>query len=98
MKYKDGSLVKIGDVFTDGSSGREDVRLKNKAKVLYVDKFVLVWFPLNDFTTHTEHKKEKYTSKTWWLSSEPKKIEMDDLTEEELNIYNSTNAYLEHEE
>ena len=97
MKYIDGSLVKIGDVFTDGSSGREDVRLKNKAKVLYVDKFVLVWFPLNDFTTHTEHKKEKYTSKTWGLSSEPKKIEMDDLTEEELNIYNSTNAYLEHE-
>ena len=97
MKYIDGSLVKIGDVFTDGSSDREDVRLKNKAKVLYVDKFILVWFPLNDFTAHTDHKKEKYISKTWGLSSEPKKIEISDLTKEELNIYNTTNVYLEHE-
>lgn len=64
MKYIDGSLIKIGDVFTDGSSGREDVRLKNRAKVLYVDKFTFVWFPLNDFTTHNYFEKEKYTSKT----------------------------------
>ena len=42
--------IKVGDVFTDGSSGSEDVRLQNKAKVLYVDKFILVWFPLNEFT------------------------------------------------
>jgi len=94
MKYLDGSLVKIGDVFTDGSSDRENVRLKNKAKVLYADKFVLVWFPLNEFTTHTQHRKEKYTSKTWGLSSEPKKVEISDLTKEELDIYNNTNTYL----
>lgn len=96
MKYIDGSLVKIGDVFTDGSSGREDVRLKNRAKVLYVDKFTLVWFPLNDFTTHTVFEKEKYGSKTWCLSAEPKKVEISELTEEELNIYNNTKYYLEH--
>lgn len=41
MKYIDGSLVKIGDVFTDGSSGREDVRLKNKAKVLMKNLMIL---------------------------------------------------------
>lgn len=74
MKYIDGSLVKIGDIFTDGSSGSEHVRLKNRAKVLYVDKFTLVWFPLNDFTTHTNFEKGKYTSKTWCLSAEPKKL------------------------
>lgn len=94
MKYIDGSLINIGDIFTDGSSGSEDMRLKNKAKVLYVDKFVLVWFPLNDYTTHTNYKEEKYRSKTWCLSAEPKKIEMTDLTDEELNIYNTTNDYL----
>jgi hypothetical protein len=97
MKYTDGSLVEIGDVFTDGSSGSEDVRLKNRAKVLYVDKFILVWFPLNDFTTHTDFEKSKYRSNTWCLSSEPKKVEISDLTEKELDIYNNTNAYLEHE-
>ncbi len=98
MKYIDGSLVKIGDIFTDGSSGREDVRLKNRAKVLYVDKHTLVWFPLNDFTTHTDFKKEKdkYRSKTWCLSAEPKKIEISDLTEEELKMYNNTDFYLKH--
>ena len=96
MKYIDGSLIKINDVFTDGSSGGEDVRLKNRAKVLYVDKFILVWFPLNDFTTHTDFKNSKYRSNTWDLSSEPKKVEISELTEEELNIYNNTNDYLEH--
>jgi len=96
MKYINGELVKIGDVFTDGSSGREDVRLKNRAKVLYVDKFILVWFPLNDFTTHTDFKNEKYRSNTWCLSAEPKKVEISELTEEELNIYKNTNSYLEH--
>ena len=96
MKYIDGELVKIGDVFTDGSSGRKDVRLKNRAKVLYVDKFILVWFPLNDFTTHTDFEKEKYRSTTWCLSAEPKKVDISQLTEEELNIYNNTNTYLEH--
>ena len=112
MKYIDGSLVKIGDVFTDGSSGREDVRLKNRAKVLYVDKFTLVWFPLNDFTyrlhedpyrgrhfadwPRTVFEKEKYGSKTWCLSAEPKKVEISELTEEELDIYNNTKDYLEH--
>ena len=97
MKYIDDSLVKIGDVFTDGTYGREDVRLKNRAKVLYVDKFILVWFPLNEFTTHTDSK-NKYRSNTWTLSSEPKKMEILELTEEELSIYNSTNLYLEHKQ
>lgn len=96
MKYIDGSLVKIGDVFTDGSFGKEEVRLKNRAKVLYVDKFTLVWFPLNDFTTHTDFEREKYMSKTWCLSAEPKKVEITELTEEELNVYNNTKSYLEH--
>lgn len=53
MKYIDGTDVRIGDIFTDGTPDRLDVRLKNKAKVLYVDQYTLVWFPLNDFTTHT---------------------------------------------
>ena len=95
MKYIDGSLIKIGDVFTDGSSGREDVRLKNRAKVLYVDKFTLVWFPLNDFTVH-EFENYIYRSKTWCLSTEPKKVQISELTKEERNIYNNTNSYLEH--
>jgi hypothetical protein len=93
MKYIDGSLVEVGDIFTDGSYGREDVRLKNRAKVLYVDKFTLVWFPLNDFTTHTDFKN---TSKTWCLSAKPKKVEISELTVEELNIYNETDHYLKH--
>lgn len=97
MKYIDGELVKVGDVFTDGSEGSEDLRLKNRAKVLYVDKYKLVWFPLNNYTSHTDFDKEKYTSKTWCLSSEPKKVELSDLTEEELDLYNTTDSYLNHE-
>ena len=95
--------MKIGDIFTDGSSGREDVRLKNKAKVLYVDKYVLVWFPLNDFTTHTDYpdgwptKNKEFKSNTWCLSAEPKKVEISDLTEEELINYNSTDHVLTEE-
>lgn len=96
MKYINGELIKVGDVFTDGSSGSKDVRLKNRAKVLYVDKFTLVWFPLNDFTTHTNFEKQKYVSKTWCLSAEPKKVELSELTEEELDVYNNTNSYLGH--
>lgn len=96
MKYIDGSIVKVGDVFTDGTRGREDVRLKNRAKVLYVDKYTLVWFPLNDFTTHMDYEKWKYTSRTWGLSQDPIKVELSELTEEELELYNNTNLYLEH--
>lgn len=96
MKYIDESLIEIGDVFTDGSSGSEEVRLKNRAKVLYVDKFTLVWFPLNDFTTHTEFGNEKYRSKTWCISAEPKKVEISELTKEELDVYNNTKFYLEY--
>ena len=97
MKYIDGSLVEINDVFTDGTYGREDVRLKNRAKVLYVDKYTLVWFPLNDFTTHTNSQNAKYTSKDWCLSAEPKKLQLNELTEEELDLYNNTNTYLQHQ-
>ena len=81
--------IKIGDVFTDGDSGRTEYRQKNRAKVLYVDKFNLVWFPLNEFTQHTNHN-PGYTSKTWCLSCRPKKIELSDLTEEELTNYNKS--------
>jgi len=94
MKYIDGSLIKIGDVFTDGSSGVEDERLKNRAKVLYVDRYQLVWFPLNEFSTHTQFEKQKYTSKIWCLSAEPKNIDISCLTEEELEKYNNANLYL----
>lgn len=94
MRYKNGDIIEIGDIFTDGSSGSEDIRLKNRAKVLYVDKFNLVWFPLNDFTTHTNYKKEKYTSKTWTLSSNPIKINITELTDEELEMYNSADLYI----
>ena len=95
-KYIDGSLIKIGDVFTDGTlDNREDERLKNKAKVLYVDKYTLVWFPLNDFTTHTNFKEEKYTSKTCCLSADPKKVDISELTDAELEIYNNTDLYLQ---
>ena len=92
MKYIDGSLIQVGDVFTDGSYGREDVRLKNKAKVLYVDKFTLVWFPLNSFTTHSDL--EKCKSKTWCLSSSPLKVELSELSTEELEMYNNSDEYL----
>lgn len=95
MKYIDGTLIKVGDVFTDGTSDNmEQVRQKNRAKVLYVDSFNLVWFPLNDFTTHTRFEKEKFRSKTWCLSSDPKKIEIEELTEDELEMYNSSNKFV----
>lgn len=94
MKYIDGELIKIGDIFTDGSSGSESYRLNNRAKVLYVDKFKLVWFPLNDFTTHATLEREKYTSKTWCLTSAPLKVDILELTEEELNMYNNTSEYI----
>ena len=96
MKYSNGELIKIGDIFTDGASGRECDRLKCKAKVLYVDKFTLVWFPLNDITAATSFQEEMYTSKDWCLTSKPKKVDISELTEEELNIYNNTKYYLEY--
>lgn len=46
MKYIPGSLMKNGDIVTDNCSVRVDVILKNIAKVLYVNKYQLVWFPL----------------------------------------------------
>lgn len=93
MKYKDGSLIKVGDIFTDGSSGVTHIRTKNRAKVLYVDKFTLVWFPLNDFTVHT--LENKYTSRSWHLSSFPIKIDIGELTEEELEKYNTASKIIE---
>jgi len=90
--------IKVGDVFTDGSDGREDVRLKNKAKVLYVDKFTLVWFPLNEFTQHTDYDKSKNTSRTWCLSCEPIKVDLSDLTIEEMGNYNNAESMVLQEE
>ena len=53
-QYSNGDIIQIGDVFTDGhDDSRSNERLRNKAKVLYADKWNLIWFPLNDFTTHT---------------------------------------------
>jgi len=89
-RYIDGREIKVGDIFTDGSDNQTHIRLKNRAKVLYVDKFTLVWFPLNDFTIHSYG----YKSNTWCLSSDPKKVEMSELIEDELKIYNSSNEYL----
>ncbi len=92
-KYIDGTEIKVGDVFTDGTlDSLQDYRLKNRAKVLYVDNFVLVWFPLNDFTTHTDYYREKWTSRTY-LRTNPKKVEIEELTEEELKMYNTTDKY-----
>jgi hypothetical protein len=83
MKYKDGQVVKAGDIFTDGDHGREDIRLKNRAKVMYVDNYQLVWFPLNDFTQHGEILK----SNTWSLTTTPIKVELNELTDHELKMY-----------
>jgi hypothetical protein len=94
QKYIDGTEIKVGDIFTDGTNNHQQIRLKNRAIVLYVDKFNLVWFPLNDFTTHTDFKKEKWTSRTWRLAAEPKKVEIEELTEEELKMYNSVDMYI----
>ena len=96
MKYIDKSLIKVGDVFTDGGPGREDVRLMNRAKVLYVDKYILAWFPLNDFTTHFgDFPKQGYKSNTWCLSSYPMKLEIEDLTKEELKMYESSGDFID---
>ena len=95
MKYSNGELIKIGDIFTDGSYGREYDRLKIRAKVLYVDKFTLVWFPLNRDSACTSFEEEVYMSKDFCLTSKPKKVDISELTEEELNIYNNTDYYLE---
>lgn len=94
MKYINGDRVKAGDVITDGTEGRENVRLKNRAKVLYVDKYCLVWFPLNDFTTHSDYKPHKWISKDWGLTQDPIKIELSELTPEELEKYNNSDDYL----
>lgn len=94
MKYIDGTDMRIGDIFTDGTPDRPDVRLKNRAKVLYVDKYTLVWFPLNDFTTHTDSERGKWTSKTWCLSSNPKRVDPSELTQEEKEMYDTSHQYL----
>ena len=95
-KYIDGTDIRVGDVFTDGyPDDRADVRLKNRGKVLYVDNYTLVWFPLNDFTTHTDSKSNtRWRSVTWGLSIRPKKIEFSELTEEEREMYNTSHQYL----
>ena len=86
--------MKPGDIFTDGDSGHEGYRRKNKAKVLYVDKFNLVWFPLNDHTEHTFHQIDKFRSNTWYLSGNPFKLDISDLNQEELDRYNNTDSYV----
>ena len=95
MRYIDNSEMKIGDVFTDGAYGREDVRVKNRAKILYVDKYCIVWFPLNDYTArHGMAQVPTYISNDWNITSKPKKIETSELTKEELFIYKNTHLYL----
>lgn len=94
MKYIDGTDMRIGDIFTDGTPDRLDVRLKNKAKVLYVDKYTLVWFPLNDFTVHTDSIGRKWVSNTWCLSGDPKRVDPSELTQEEREMYDTSHEYL----
>jgi hypothetical protein len=89
--------IKVGDVFTDGSINQEATRLKNKAKVLYVDKYTLVWFPLNEFTQHTDFDKSKNTSRTWCLSCDPIKVDIGDLTDEEMENYNNAELIVQQE-
>lgn len=89
-KYSDGSEIQVGDIITDGGLGRESTRLLYRAKVLYVDQYTLVWIPLNEITTLDKG----YKSCTWTLTSYPKKIEISDLTPEELNIYNNSDKFL----
>ena len=97
--FTNGDVIKVGDIFTDGGEGRESIRLLNKAKVLYIDKYILVWFPLNDFTAHSSgYSSIKYKSNTWRLTSTPKKIELEELTLEELEKYNNSDSYLKIEE
>ena len=95
MIYIDNSEMKIGDVFTDGASGREDVRVKNRAKILYVDKYCIVWFPLNNYTARTGWMQvPTYISNDWELTGKPRKVEISELTKEELFIYKNTHLYL----
>lgn len=92
MNYITGEKMKINDIFTDGSIGREDVRLMNRAKVLYVDEHTLVWFPLNLFTSNHNSGSVIYRSNTWCLTTKPKKVHVDELTKEESVMFN--NVYL----
>jgi len=91
MKYNNGEIVKVGDVITDGSSGREEYRLKNKAKVSYIDKFNILVFALNEFTCHGRGFK---SFNMGIITCEPLKIEIDNLTKEELEMYNNSDLYL----
>jgi hypothetical protein len=95
-KYTNGEIMKIGDIFTDGiDDSRSDVRLLNRAKVLYVDKFVLVWFALNEHTAHTFSKEGMYESKTWMLTPKPKKVDISELTKDELKVYNNIDKLIQ---
>jgi len=90
MHYKNGDQIKVGDIFTDGGDGREGVRLKKRAKVLYVDKYNLVWFGLNEQSQFCTIAK----SETWQISKYPVKVEISDLTEDELAMYLSSDSIL----
>lgn len=90
-KYINGDLVEVGDVFTDGGENQEDIRLRIRGKVLYVDKFTVVWMPLNKYTInlYASH----FSSKISWFRY-PRKLELSDLTQEELEMYNNSDSYL----
>lgn len=104
-RYNDGSLVRVGHVITDGGKDREELRTKNRVKVLYVDKNCCVVFPLNDFSCHFpmwsdinyEPTIKDYKSRTWTFTY-PKKVDIEELTEDELLIYNNTDKYLQPQE
>lgn len=89
MKYINGENVQAGDVFTDGGENNEATRLKVRAKVLYVDKFVLVWFPLNDFSMFDNGA----MSQTFGFRHK-KKVTPDELTEPERVMYDSSDSFL----
>ena len=84
--------IKVGDIFTDGyGDNLMEYRRKNKAKVIYVDRFNLLWYPLNDFTTHNNG----YKTNTYCLSSDPYKLDMKDLDEKEILLYNKIDSLIE---
>jgi len=90
MRYINKKNIEIGDIITDGSPGNEEFRLKNRAKVLYVDKFHMIWFPLNLFTTHGRG----FKSESWCLTNDPLKIDINDLSKEEMELYLDSSTYL----
>lgn len=87
--YIDGSPIQVGDVFTDGGTGRESDRLQNKGKILYVDKYNIVWFPLS-----SPPNVPLVDRSLSWFIKYPKKVNIEDLTKEEFHRYSNSDKFL----